>query len=322
MEFKRLSFKHKPSRFFYYVRNYLRLLVPQNLQFKNIDDLKSRFSAEEMIALQNRVDYYNKLESKILVPNQAVPLADFNLAGNIKTYFFDLKKYTNYFNQKLKINYLFGDVTTIPSEASIVKSRPIAPSNENAILLNLNKIRHFIFIEKDDIPFRKKQSKLIGRNKVHPPQQHRIKFLAKYANHPLCDIGMVNKNELNPNWFKNRMTITEQLNYKFILCLEGNDVASNLKWVMSSNSIAVMPKPKYETWFMEGQLIPDHHYLCIKDDYSNLEEKMKHLLSHPEEALNIISNAHKWIDRFKNQRKEDLISVMTLQKYFLKTGQI
>ena len=51
------------------------------------------------------------------------------------------------------------------------------------------------------------------------------------------------------------MTINEQLHYKFILCSEGNDVASNLKWVMSSNSIAVMPKPKFETWFMEGILV-------------------------------------------------------------------
>ena len=39
--------------------------------------------------------------------------------------------------------------------------------------------------------------------------------------------------------------------HKFILCIEGNDVASNLKWVMSSNSVAVMPKPKFESWFME-----------------------------------------------------------------------
>ena len=50
----------------------------------------------------------------------------------------------------------------------------------------------------------------------------------------------MNKNNLNPKWIKNRMTINEQLQYKFILCFEGNDVASNLKWVMSSNSIAII----------------------------------------------------------------------------------
>ena len=40
-----------------------------------------------------------------------------------------------------------------------------------------------------------------------------------------------------------KKTIREHLDYKFIMALEGNDVASNLKWVMSSNSIAVMTRP-------------------------------------------------------------------------------
>ena len=42
---------------------------------------------------------------------------------------------------------------------------------------------------------------------------------------------------------------------------------------MSSNSLCFMPKPKYETWFMEGKLIPNHHYVLIEDDYSNLLEQ-------------------------------------------------
>ena len=40
-----------------------------------------------------------------------------------------------------------------------------------------------------------------------------------------------------------KVSIDYHLKHKFILCIEGNDVASNLKWVMSSNSVAVMPKP-------------------------------------------------------------------------------
>ena len=97
------------------------------------------------------------------------------------------------------------------------------------------------------------------------------------------------------------MTINEQLHYKFILCLEGNDVASNLKWVMSSNSIAVMPKPKFETWFMEGILVADHHYILIKDDYSDLEEKLNFYIENPKKASSIIENAHKHVSQFQDQ---------------------
>ena len=50
------------------------------------------------------------------------------------------------------------------------------------------------------------------------------------------------------------MPISKQLCYKFIFCIEGADTATNIKWVMSSNSLCVMPKPKYETWFMEGKI--------------------------------------------------------------------
>lgn len=77
-------------------------------------------------------------------------------------------------------------------------------------------------------------------------------------------------------------TIREHLDYKFIMAIEGNDVASNLKWVMSSNSLAVMPRPTCETWFMEGTLIPDYHYIEVKDDFSDLEEKLNYYIAHPE----------------------------------------
>ena len=85
-------------------------------------------------------------------------------------------------------------------------------------------------------------------------------------------MGQINRGTDHDNWFRKKVSIDYHLKHKFILCIEGNDVASNLKWVMSSNSVAVMPKPKFESWFMEGKLIPDHHYIQIKEDYSDLEE--------------------------------------------------
>jgi len=82
-----------------------------------------------------------------------------------------------------------------------------------------------------------------------------------------------------------------------------------------------MPKPKYETWFMEGTLIPNYHYVLINDDYSDLEERMNYYISHTDEALKIIKNAHEYIQQFKNKKQEDLISLLVIKKYFEKTGQ-
>jgi hypothetical protein len=268
--------------------------------------------------IRKRANYYNKLDEIVNLSDGIKNLAHFKLRKQHKTYFFDSYEYTRYFNQELKADFKFGDVTFIPEEPAIVKSRPIRGNNSNSVILNLDKVRHFMFLN-DKKDFRKKKNMLVGRNVAG--QAHRIKFLEMYINHPLCNVGKINNDDNHHNLLRERLTIEEQLNYKFILCLEGNDVASNLKWVMSSQSLAVMPVPKYETWFMEGTLIPNYHYVLIKDDYSDLEERMEYYIKHTDEAREIIKNAHHYIEQFKIKKREDLISLLVLEKYFYKTGQ-
>ena len=125
----------------------------------------------------------------------------------------------------------------------------------------------------------------------------------------------------NLNLSKDNNTSPIENDYKFILALEGNDVASNLKWIMSSNSIAVMPRPTCETWFMEGTLIPDYHYIEIKPDFSDLEERLNYYIEHVDESLEIIRHAHEYVSQFKDKRRENLISLLVLDKYFKMTGQ-
>ncbi len=118
------------------------------------------------------------------------------------------------------------------------------------------------------------------------------------------------------------MSIEEQLTYKFLLAIEGNDVATNLKWAMSSNSLVLMSKPTCETWFMEGRLEAGIHYVEVADDYSDLIEKMEYYIAYPEKAESIIKNAHAWVDQFRDQKRERLISLLVAKKYFEKSGQM
>nr|WP_255491164.1 glycosyl transferase family 90 [Dysgonomonas sp. 520] len=267
-----------------------------------------------------RLNYYNRLEEKYTLPDEmAESLSGFKLENHRKVYFFDTFEYARYFPQDLQIIPLFGDIIHVPEYPSLVKSRPIEGDNANSVVLKLDKIRHFLFLN-DKKSFKEKKDMLIFRGKVR--QEHRIRFMDMYYNKsPRIDIGQVN---ITPDakYPANRLTIGEQLDYKFILSIEGNDVASNLKWVMSSNSLAVMPKPKYETWFMEGTLIPDYHYVLIKDDYSDLEERMDYYIQNPDKAQQIIDNAHEYVNQFKNKEREDLLSLLVLKKYFQKTGQM
>ncbi|MCH1612079.1 MAG: lipopolysaccharide biosynthesis protein, partial [Flavobacteriales bacterium] len=60
--------------------------------------------------------------------------------------------------------------------------------------------------------------------------------------------------------------------------------------------------------------------ILIKDDYSDLEKKLKFFLDRPQKAKLIVENANKYVNQFKDQKKEDLLSFMVLNKYFNKTN--
>ena len=316
---KKLSWKHKNNRVLYYFKSYSRLLFPGKLFRSRLEKKLSEIRDFDFDYLSNRVNYYNKLTEKAELSASVEDLSNFRFRRNEKAYFFDSYEYTRYFNNSLKAAFEFGDVTYVPKEPAIVKTRPLKGENNNSVVLNLDKIRHFTFT-KDRKDFSRKQSMLVGRNVG--TQQHRLKFLEMYINHPMCNVGKVNNNGEYNNLLKGIMTLDEQLDYKFVLCLEGNDVATNLKWVMSSKSLAVMTIPKYESWFMEGTLIPDYHYVCIKDDYSDLEERLRYFMENEDKARGIIRNANNYIEQFRVKPREDIISLLVLEKYFYKTNQI
>jgi hypothetical protein len=277
--------------------------VFQSRLSKKLKSINSRPDAEY---ITSRIDYYNKLRTIQKLPISSQRFAELKKNKKVKSvYFLDAYRIISWFKESFKWNYIPGDVTHIPEIPFIVKSRPILGNNMNSVLLKLDKVRHFIFIQ-DKLKFGEKSNKLIFRGKVDN-KPHRIAFMDKYFDHPMCDLGNItNKDTSPPEWTIEKCTLYDHLKYKFVLALEGNDVASNLKWIMSSNSIAVMPKPKFETWFMEGKLIANHHYIEIKEDYSNLEPRLNYYIENPEKASIIIENANEYVSQFFNEEREQL----------------
>jgi hypothetical protein len=236
------------------------------------------------------------------------------------TYFYDLYEIARYFDPRAKFSYVFGDVREVPPYPAFVKSRPIHGDNANSVLMKLNKIRHFNFV-RDPYPLEKKKNVLVWRGKCGKDPSPRKRFLEKFVGKPGFDVGRVNTQHGQPELHRPYMSVGEQLKYKFILSLEGIDVASSLKWIMSSNSICFTQPLKFETWFMEGTLIPGVHFVALKDDFSDVEEKMEYYNSHPREAKEIVENANRYADRFLNPAVERKISLLVFEKYLEKTGQ-
>ena len=313
-----MSGRFRNNKFLYYSSNYLRQMVPSAWYRSQLDNMLQSVSHYERDNLIHRLNYYNKLGKLTSLGTDATPVGDLKIPRKGKVYHFDFTEFTRWFDPDLLHHHAYGDVTHIPEFPSIVKSRPIAGDNQNSVLMKLVKLRHFNFIS-DPVPFSNKMDHLIGMASVSQP--HRVAFFERYFDHPMCTLGQINKGTAHDHWIRPKIDIRKHLDYKFILCLEGYDVASNLKWVMSSGSLAVMPEPVYETWYMEGELIPDVHYVRIAKDYSDLEERLRHYIEHPKEALNIVRAANDFTKRFRNGRLEDLLSLLVLEKYFVRTGQ-
>lgn len=312
----------KNIKFFYYLRGVSFFFYPKFFLRKKAQKLLTKVqNLPNYEYLIDRVNYYNKLNN-VQLPVNAPRLSEHNLkeknGGTV--YFFDTFEYTRYFNQRLQWFLKGGDVITVSEYPTFVKSRPISGDNANSVLLKLNKVRHFFYVN-DTIPFEQKLNKVLFRGYAHG-KPNRQDFIEKFADHPKCDVRDTAPHSINPDkWRAENMPIAKHLDYRYIMALEGNDVASNLKWVMSSNSIAVMPRPVYETWFMEGRLIPNYHYIEVKSDYSDLLERIEYYDNHIDEAKEIIKHANEYVEQFKNKKQEDLISLMVFKKYFDETGQ-
>ena len=308
----------KQNKLWYYLRNYAIVFLGKRGGYQQrMATLKAEMSEEQLAALEARVTYYCKLSAPVVLSGEK-HIRDLRSPQSPKAYYFYTYRYARYFDENNAIDFVFGDVIHTPERASLVKSRPIGDGNENSVLLKLDEPRHYIRIVGDQ-PFRQKKNLLIGRGAIY--QQHRFDFYDKYFGHKLCDLGSVGKKGIGKaEWEKPKMGLKEHLDYKFVLSLQGNDVATNLKWIMSSNSVAVMPKPTIETWFMEGTLVGGVHYIEIAADYSDLEAQLEYYIAHPEACEAIIKNAQQHTAAFWNKKTEELCHLMVLERYFSMTN--
>ena len=305
----------KNSKCAYYLRGYASLLVPPFVWRQQREKLFAEIARrDDADAIQERIDYYCQLSAPRVLPETSPTIGEQQIPKKQKVYYFDSREVTRYFDPSLRWALLPGDITYVPKVPSIVKSRPLAKDVSNSTLLKMDKVRHFIFVN-DPLRWEDKKPMAIFRGKA-AGKQSRLDFMRLYFGSAICDCGDVSRpGTVPPEWQTEKKTIREHLEFRYIMALEGNDVASNLKWVMSSNSIAVMPRPTCETWFMEGRLIPNYHYIEIRPDFSDLEERLDYYNRHPEEAKQIIANAHAYVAPFRDTHRERLIALGTMAKY-------
>ncbi len=274
---------------------------------------------KEKIRSSVNIDYFIKIENSFNI-NASSSICLDDLRPYKKTgYTFDLMRILC-MHPDLQFNYLPGDIKHVPDSPTIVRSRPISDQNSNSVLLPLNTRRLFEIF--DDVKeFEHKIPKLIWRGAVH--KEHRINFLKQCFDHPLCDVG-ANKTSLpeGVKFLKDWKSPRQQIDYRYQFIIEGNDIASNIRWALNSNSLCFMRKPRYETWFSEGLLIEQFHYVRVADDFSDVVEKIEYYEKNPAEAMVIIENAQKFVRDSLSLTRQYAIARLVMEKYFHLSGQI
>lgn len=303
----------KIDRVAYYARKIAADIAPSVLARRGKDRVFGKLAGEPLPqAIVDRVNYYNKLEPgrslETVTQVRSIPRGQ-------SYYFYDLMPLAKAFGPDRHIATLFGDITSIPDQPSIVKSRPVAGENANSVVIKLDSLRHFT-VAQDPFAFDEKQPSAVWRGWVGdlPHRQSLVRRWERDTRHDIGHVdGMDGKPFLGP---------LQQMRHRYIVSVEGVDVATNLKWVLSSNSLCLMPRPRYETWFMEGLLQPGIHYAELRPDFEDLEEKVDYYESHPDEAKTIIANANAHWRMFLDRPMEKVVSLLVLQKYFEATGQV
>lgn len=315
-----LQHPRKNSKLAFYLRALLARAVPDSYFRSSRDKLLRDIPDAELEDVWQRVEYYNKL-SREFDARHGQCMRQLN-SRQQSAYYCDLRALARYFPAQARFHHEFGDVIQVPEQPCLLKSRPIAGDNQHAVLLKLNQVRHYVFVN-DPWAFHQKADTAVWRGKAKPGH-HRSLLVQDWFRHPRCDIGQSNRVPIgdNPQKQKPRLSLAQQLRHKFVISAEGNDVATNLKWILSSNSLCLMRRPRYETWFMEGQLQAGVHYVQLRDDFADLEEKMEYYSCHPDEALAILRNARQWVMQFRNEKRERQIGLLVLQKYLQLAGAL
>jgi len=142
----------------------------------------------------------------------------------------------------------------------------------------------------------------------YPDEGWRIKVVKRYFsdNSTLVDVAFQKGHDTlkaatnyNVNNYvrDSHTSIENQLKFKYLFTIEGNDVATGLKWQLASNSVVFMAKPTCVTYAMEDLLVPFVHYVPLKDDYSNIIEMVRWAQINDARCRWISEQATKFMDR-------------------------
>lgn len=280
---------------------------------------------------------------------------DIYLISSYKSDLLEIYKFLPKRYHNRPVVYIPGDVSYKLDQQSLIKSRLkndklgtiLKVEKERHYELGgtyqTNKILPTIeLIKSMDCKFKIKKSSAVFRGAITPylpihtwfingllgrsprGKARRFDLVKKYINNPRYNIAGSYQPEEFPRkynisnvgqYLKSPMTIKEMLTYRYIISVEGWDVASNLKWIMLSNSVVMMPIPTTVSWFMEDHLKPYVHYIPLKSNFSDLNKQFEWCEKNLDQCEQIARESTLYAMKFYDYKNENKLNRKVLQTY-------
>ena len=195
-----------------------------------------------------------------------------------------------------------------------VEKNKIEEYNGSGVIANLNSARHWGFVSnfiKDNISWNNKKNEVIWRGvstgiHQHSQNYNRLNLVKDYWNkydvgfsgwvqqHCCPEAGQYVKGPVHP---------FELSSYKYIIAIDGNDKSSAINWILASNCVPIMPKPRFHSWLCEPWLKNKVHYVEVKEDFSDLDEQMSWCKDNDDKCKEIAYNGKAFmLQNFSNDQ--------------------
>jgi len=280
-----------------------------------------------MISVEERIKYYLGGNKKISVPENIgtqgydIPLklnfemyrSKFSKIHPNTHYPIDVIRYLNYVKDK-SLYIQCGDSCFSGGKWPVMVKVRDTRNNSNGVVVNFESTRHIgASFEYPDPPWGSKVNECVWRGVDTGWNGDRLQFVRKYGStHNVGFSQFVQDAIESPNLYcqemkKPKLTIPNMKMYKYLPVIDGNDKSSSLGWIMASNSVPVMPRPRFHSWVCEPWMEAGVHYVEVKADWSDFADRLEWCKAHDDECKKIAENGKIFMMQFMNQTQETYI---------------
>ena len=195
-----------------------------------------------------------------------------------------------------------------------VKVRDTHDPESKGVLFSLESPRHWDNVFKyPDPSWLTKKADFMWRG-ADTGRGVRLSFVNQFVSHNVGFSEYVQDAIIQPALYPTsllspKVTIPDLLKYKYLPIVDGNDKSSSVGWIMASNSVPIMPKPRYHSWLCEAFLEPGVHYVEVKRDFSDMLEKIEWCKQNDATCKQIADNGKKFMLQFMNPMQEQYIEL-------------